>query len=192
MDKWDRLLDVYAEVGSDSAWDNLRRPGINFVPGDGAETSETASILIVGEAPGAQENGAHRPFTGPSGLMLNRLLESIGLSRALTFVTNVVKYRPPGNRTPTTREIILGQKTLRREWKIIHPILTMAVGTTAQKALSQTRPLHGVPCPFGGGDGLIVSVYHPAFGLRQPKAQEWIEQEWSRLGHELELIGVKL
>lgn len=190
MGKWDRLLELYASVNDDSHWDDLRRPGINMVPGDGPETSESAEILIVGEAPGAQENGACRPFVGPSGIMLSRLMELAGLERGQTFITNVVKYRPPGNRTPTTREIVFAQRVLREEWKIIHPVLTIAVGTTAQKALNLLRPDHGVLRPFGRGDGLVTSVYHPAFGLRQPKAQEWIEQEWQRLGEELDAVGI--
>lgn len=195
MGRWDELLEIYTEVEADSFWEHLRRPGINFVPGDGPETVETAAVMVVGEAPGAQENGARRPFVGPSGAVLDDLLEVVGLARKQVFVTNVLKYRPPGNRTPDGREIHRAKETLRREWSVIRPVLTIAVGSPAQSALAQYRMPHGVLFKFGA-DSWVTSVYHPAFGLRQKKARRWIEEEWDLLDRELigsglaERIGV--
>lgn len=192
-DKWMSLLEVYEEVAADPFWESLRRPGVNLVRGDGPTSAETAKVLVVGEAPGAQENGARRPFVGPSGQVLDSLLSRIGLRRPDVFITNVVKYHPPGNRTPDAKQIKQGQIALRREWSIIQPVLTIAVGTPAAVALGLrgTSQYHGIPAPFGSGDdSWATRVYHPAFGLRQPKAQEWIEEEWERLWKEMQVIGI--
>lgn len=192
--KWDRLLDVYGEAADDPRWHHLRRTGINFVPGDGPESAEEAKVMLVGEAPGAQENGQCKPFVGPSGRVLNDLLESIGLQRRNCFVTNVVKFRPPGNRTPTGSEIIHALDTLRAEWSVIRPVLTIAVGSPAQSALGLrgTATLHGYIQPFGNPGHWVTSVYHPAFGLRKKQAQVWIEEEWKRLGEDLLEKGIVL
>lgn len=192
--KWDALMDVYDQLLSDPRWKHLQRPGINLVPGDGPGSAESAKILLVGEAPGAEENGARRPFVGPSGQVLNSLLKSIRLARRDCFVTNVVKFRPPGNRTPTGREILDAIGTLRAEWRIIQPLLTIAVGSPAQSALGQRgAQFHGVAKPFGSVPGhWITSVYHPAFGLRRKQARIWIEEEWERLGRDLIEKGISL
>lgn len=193
MRKWHALLDVYDDVAESPHWRHLRVPGINLVPGDGPDSAATAKVMVVGEAPGAQENGAQRPFVGPSGRVLADLLAVIGLDRHDVFITNVVKYRPPGNRTPTGAEIIHGISTLRREWRIIRPTLTIAVGKPAQLALAQLNPPHGIVQPFGNIEGAwITSVYHPAFGLRWKKAQQWIENEWDRMSHEIKELGLRL
>ena len=190
--KWDDLLEIYAAMQEDAAWAHLRRPGINLVPGDGPESAETARVFVVGEAPGAHENGQRRPFVGASGHILNELLASVGLERRDCFVTNVVKYRPPGNRTPTGSEILQALDTLRDEWSVIDPVLTIAVGSPAQHALSQWNFPHGVLHPFSRGhpDRFVTSVYHPAFGLRRRQAQAWIEAEWRRLGEEIAMLEI--
>lgn len=192
MTKWDELLGLYDVVAETPAWRHLHRPGINLVPGDGPESAETARVMLVGEAPGAQENGQRRPFVGPSGVMLNRLLGVIGLQRSDVFVTNVLKFRPPGNRTPTGSEIALAIDTLRAEWRVIRPVLVIAVGSPAQDALKQHKEPHGRVLRLTKNGHWITSVYHPAFGLRQKRAQEWIEEEWKRLALEIREQGLEL
>jgi DNA polymerase len=190
--KWPKLQDVYDEVLDDPAWAHLRRPGINLVPGDGAASSEEARVMVVGEAPGAQENGARRPFVGPSGRVLDALLGTAGLFRQSVFITNVLKFRPPGNRTPSGSEIMQGIKALRKEWNIIRPVLTIAVGSPAQVALAQYSPPHGIIVPFANRpDAWVVSVYHPAFGLRKKQAQAWIEREWETIWEEIHTAGIE-
>jgi DNA polymerase len=126
-------------------------------------------------------------------MMLNQMLKSIGVSRRETFITNVVKFRPPGNRTPTPGEIIHAIDTLRAEWSIIQPVLTIAVGAPAQLALNQRGMPHGMVRPFGRRDGhWVASVYHPAFGLRKKQARVWIENEWELLGKEIGEIGLEI
>lgn len=189
MNKWARLLDVYEAVENDQAWKHLRQPGIRLVMGDSSESAETAKVMVVGEAPGAAENGAGRPFVGASGEILNQLLELAGLSREKVFITNVVKYRPPGNRTPNPYESLNGTEALRAEWTIIKPRLTIAVGSIAHAILHPTMlPISHIPqgqlWEFGHKkDSWITSIFHPAYGLRGgPKVQERIEESWTTLG----------
>jgi hypothetical protein len=114
LSKWEHLLDVYDSIEEDASFDHLRRPGIRLVRGDGQHNAETARVMLVGEAPGAQENGAGRPFVGQSGMVLEGLLNRAGFWRENVFITNVVKYRPEGNRTPSLREQLDSTPYLRR------------------------------------------------------------------------------
>lgn len=184
--KWIKLLDVYNEIEEDSRWGHLRKPGIRLVQGDGLASAEDARVMLIGEAPGAQENGQGKPFVGASGKMLSQLLGLAGLERSEVFVTNVVKYRPPGNRTPNTREVLVGQESLRKEWSILRPALTICIGATAHLAahpLGQTAALGRVRYQMHGTPAhKVCSVYHPAFGLRNPKAQPDIERDWEWIG----------
>jgi uracil-DNA glycosylase family 4 len=194
--KWSRLLDLYGEIDEDPRWDYLREPGIRLVPGDGPETAEAARIMVVGEAPGAVENGTGKPFVGPSGEALNELLGLAHLTRSQVFVTNVIKYRPAGNRTPSFGESVMARDVLRREWKIINPGLTIAVGAVAHKVLhpggvdgtlALSRMVQGsLVSPKPGK--YFTSIYHPAFGLRYPAVRDRIEAAWDLLGAEIQRV----
>jgi DNA polymerase len=193
MSKWTQLLDVYDEIAEDQSWDHLRQPGIVLVRGDGPETAETAKVMVVGEAPGARENGAGKPFVGASGAVLDQLMKLAGLARDAAFVTNVVKYRPPGTATPNPYEVIRGQEALRKEFRIIQPRLTLLIGRTAHDAMHPSRgvwnlgtAIHAGLCTYRRQDGqpyqYVMSMYHPAFGLRNKKMQPAMEQHWEQLG----------
>lgn len=193
---WSRLLKVYDEIEEDPIWDYLRQPGIRLVPGDG-EHSADAKLMIVGEAPGARENGEGRPFVGQSGMILDQLIELAGLKRERCFLTNVVKYRPPGNATPGVGAVLHGQLALRKEFSIVRPTLVVAVGATAHSAvhprrglmsIGQCRVSPGRPFEYPRKDDsaplrYCISIYHPAFGLRAGKRiMEMIERDWEALG----------
>jgi DNA polymerase len=191
--KWVRLLDVYGDIEDSKAWAHLRVPGIHLVPGDGPETAEEARVLVVGEAPGAVENGAGRPFVGASGRVLDELLGLAGLAREQCFITNVVKYRPPGNATPGLGDAITGRPFLRAEFKIIDPILTICIGAVAHKIIhpfgvAGTEALskmdQGALTPMRNGS-YVTSLYHPAFAMRFPRLQEPLEASWAQLGEEI-------
>lgn len=198
MSKWLRLLDVYDDVETDDFWDRLRQPGIRLVRGDGSASAEVARVMVVGEAPGARENGEGKPFVGPSGRVLDQLLELAGLKRETVFVTNVVKYRPPGNATPSLLEAYHAQTALRREWSIIRPDLTILVGATAFNVMHPNRGLmsigaslnRGCPYEYPSKDGeppkYVIGMYHPAWAMRGSKEakrqkQERIERDWEDL-----------
>lgn len=198
------LEDVYESIREDDRWDHLREPGIVLVKGRGNSTDPRA--MLVGEAPGATENTKRRPFCGPSGRVLTQLMMLSELyaedqlpwgnsgdgdsgmevaTAANAFITNVVKYRPPGNRTPNLREILIGTEALRKEWSAIgRPRLIVAVGAVARTALTPAE-LRMKPGQWThlGRDICVWVQYHPAWGLRQgPKGQETMERQWEEMG----------
>lgn len=133
-----------------------------YVPPDG--DTWLADIVIVGEAPGADEERERRPFVGRSGRLLREALTRAGLPWERVLITNVVNVRPEGNRTPDTDEIESWLPHL--ELQVANRAAILAVGKTAQKALDQL-----------GGVLQYTSVYHPAYILRNGiHRQNWEEQ----------------
>lgn len=188
--KWARLLDVYAGIEDEKPWKHLLQPGIRLVPGDGPETAEEARVMVVGEAPGAVENGAGRPFAGVAGRVLDDLLALAGLERSQCFITNVVKYRLPGNATPGLGDAIGGRKYLRAEYRIIRPVLTVCIGASAHKILhprgvdgteALSKMEQGALTQYRDGS-YVTSVFHPIFAMKYRRAQEPMEEAWSLIG----------
>jgi uracil-DNA glycosylase family 4 len=193
------LTEIYDRVRADSFWDQLRLPGIHLVEGYGAYRPR---VLLSGEAPGATENSRLRPFCGASGQALMQLMAVAGLRTedgspdgelaANSFITNVVKYRPPGNRTPTGSEIERGRIALRQEWATLgRPKVLVALGGTARSALVPgTTGTLGAGHPVEIGEGVTVWVmYHPAFPLRQRSLRPKVEKHWERFGEWLKENG---
>src|SRR5213078_1201098 len=127
----------------------------HFVPGEG---SAEARIVIVGEAPGASEDKAGRPFVGRAGKLLDQLLAEAGIAREEAFITNVVKARPPGNRDPRADEVAHHWPWLERQLAVIRPELLVPLG---RHALARFAPgarigdVHGERVePVGGGPAL--------------------------------------
>ena len=139
-----------------------QRVVIGSGPGD-------ATLMIVGEAPGATEDAGGEPFIGRSGQLLFRLLEEeTGLTREQCFVTNVVKCRPPANRVPRRAEVLACRGWLDQQLAQVAPRVLLALGTTAASSLwGVTAPMsraHGVVHAMPGCQGL--ATYHPAAALR--------------------------
>lgn len=199
------LDDVYEAVRKDRRWDHLRQPGIVLVKGRGQTEPSLCLAMIVGEAPGATENTKRKPFCGPSGRVLSQLMGLAGLYAenhdygdkewsdtfaANSFITNVVKYRPPGNRTPTDEEVAWGGEALRLEWAALgRPRLLVAVGSPARAALvpkmfGRVAPGRYVDLGSQPGEGPHVWVhYHPQWGIRQGnKGRDTMEQHWEEMG----------
>lgn len=178
------LADVYEAIREDDAWDHMRTDGIRLVPGEG---SSRPNIMIVGEAPGASENTAIRPFVGASGKVIRSLLSDVAeIDPADYFITNVVKYRPPGNRTPVVYEVVRAVPYLRREWSALGcPPVIVAVGGTAKDALAPALPgvtrSAGQAYPLSGGR-YIWPMLHPAYGLRNPDVRPRMERDWEQFG----------
>jgi DNA polymerase len=144
------------------------------------EGSPTARLVVVGEAPGADEDRTGRPFVGRAGGLLDLLLAAIGLPRESVYICNVLKCRPPGNRNPQPDEIAACSPYLLRQVELLAPAAILAVGTfAAQTLLGTAEPIgrlrgsvheyHGVP---------LVPTYHPAALLRNPS---WIRPVWEDL-----------
>jgi uracil-DNA glycosylase len=179
------LPDIYDAYRADRRFDHLRTQGIVLVPGEG---SSRPKVFIVGEAPGATENTAKRPFVGASGRVLRSLIkDAAGLEEHDWFITNVVKYRPPGNRTPEYTEILASMPYLRQEYTALgSPAVLVAVGGTALKALAShlkigTLSHAGKPQQLREGK-VLVPMIHPAFGLRNPQARPQMEEHWTQFG----------
>ncbi len=165
-------LDTLAEALAAFEGCALKETAINLCFADG---NPKAPIMLIGEAPGAQEDRQGKPFVGPSGQLLDRMLGTIGLDRTKVYITNVIYWRPPGNRTPTAAEIAVCQPFLERQIELLRPKLLVFVGGIAARALlgvSQgVTKLRGRPFIYQGSDGHEIPsivMFHPAYLLRQP------------------------
>jgi uracil-DNA glycosylase len=144
------------------------------------EGSPTAEVVVVGEAPGGEEDRTGRPFVGPAGKLLDLLLASAGLPRDDVFICNVLKCRPPGNRNPLEDEVEQCATFLHRQLDAIGPRVILAVGTFAAQTLLGTgesvRRLRGRVHAYRGIP--LVATFHPAYLLRSP---EWVPAVWDDL-----------
>jgi len=145
--------------------------------------------MVVGEAPGKNEDEGGEPFIGRSGQLLFRLIEEeTGLTRVDCFVTNVVKCRPPQNRTPNAKELSACRPWIDEQLRTVSPALILAVGNTAAQSLFQTKEamgvLHGELRTIGGVKAL--ATYHPAAALRQGNnVVEMMRHDLATLAQEL-------
>jgi len=169
-------LEAFDECG-------LKRTATQLVFADG---SEAARIMLIGEAPGAEEDRAGRPFVGPAGQLLDRMLESIGLDRSRVRIVNVVPWRPPGNRTPSETEIAQCLPFLHQHIALVRPVVLLLLGAVAVKAiLGGKEGITRIRGTWKSADipGLerpvrALPTFHPAYLLRQPQAKR---QAWSDL-----------
>lgn len=151
----------------------LAKTATNLVFGDG---SATARVVLIGEAPGAEEDRQGVPFVGVSGQLLDRMLASIGLDRAQVFISNTVFWRPPGNRAPTSQEVATCMPFVIRIIELIRPAMLVALGGPAANALlnrsESVSRLRGrwVTFESAGLDPPIpaTALFHPAYLLRSP------------------------
>ena len=138
-----------------------------------------ASLMIVGEAPGQNEDLQGEPFVGRAGQLLNAMLAAIGLGRDDVFITNVLKCRPPSNRDPSVAESEQCRVYLNRQIQLIGPRLLLAVGRIAAQTLLGTTTsigaLRGREHTYAPAGLPLVVTYHPAFLLRSPaeKSRSW-------------------
>lgn len=161
----------------------LKKTATNTVFADGVPDG---GLMLIGEAPGADEDRLGKPFVGVSGQLLDRMLAAIGRSRQTdAYITNVLFWRPPGNRKPTDSEIAICRPFVERHIALVRPRLLVLVGGTASAAmlpgsLGITRlrgqwlalDVNGVPEPVQA-----IAMYHPSFLLRSPerKREAWAD-----------------
>jgi uracil-DNA glycosylase len=158
----------------------LKRTATNTVFADG---NPRAPVMIIGEAPGAEEDRLGRPFVGRSGQLLDRMLAAIGLDRGGVLITNVIYWRPPGNRTPTAAEIAACLPFVLRHVALVGPQVLLLCGATAAGALLPVREgitrLRGrwfeLAVPGLDRPVPVLPTYHPSFLLRAPerKREAW-------------------
>ena len=140
---------------------------------------QKARLMIIGEAPGADEDRQGEPFVGRAGQLLNLMLEAIGLGRDQVYIANIIKCRPPGNRDPRIEEAAACQGYLRRQIELIGPDLILSIGRVSAHNLLSTDMsvgrLRGRTHRFQPRDIPLIVTYHPAYLLRRPqeKAKAW-------------------
>jgi DNA polymerase len=140
-----------------------------------------AQWLIIGEAPGAEEDKQGEPFVGRAGQLLNAMLRAIGLSREEVFIANILKCRPPQNRDPKPEEAAACEPYLKRQIQLIKPRIILAVGRIAgQNLLKTTTPIgqmRGKVYTYGETRIPVVVTYHPAYLLRSPREKRKVWQD---------------
>ena len=162
---------------------NLKKMATNTVFGDGNVSSK---ILVIGEAPGNEEDLKGIPFCGDSGLMLKDMFWAIDLQREKDFyITNTVFWRPPGNRQPTPEEIAICKPFLQKIIQLIEPQIIILIGATATNNLLNSNlpigKIHGKINDFQPSylpfKTKVVSLFHPAFLMRQPSKKKLVWQD---------------
>lgn len=146
---------------------------------------EEADLLIIGEAPGADEDRQGEPFVGRAGQLLNNMLKAIGLDREQVFIANILKCRPPGNRNPTVEEAAACHGFLDRQIELLQPRVILSLGAVSAHNLLQNEDsvgrLRQRIHQYGAKQIPLIVTYHPAYLLRRPeeKAKAW--QDLQRL-----------
>ena len=158
----------------------LKNQALNTVFADGNPSSK---IMLIGEAPGAEEDKLGKPFVGAAGQLLNKMLAAINLDRNSVYITNIVPWRPPNNRAPNTEEILQCLPFIQKHIEIIQPSILVLLGGTATKAiLATTLGITKLRGKWHEYNSLNIeepiptmAMYHPAFLLRSPghKKEAW-------------------
>ena len=158
-----------------------------IVFGDG---SPSARLMFVGEGPGADEDAQGLPFVGKAGQLLNNMIAAMGLKREEVYIANVVKCRPPGNRTPEPEEANTCSPFLFRQIDVVRPQVLVALGATAATyLLGQRQPLAGLRGRVHAFRGMqLIVTYHPAYLLRDPRQKK---EAWADLQIAMRELGLK-
>mgnify|MGYP001259088625 CR=1 FL=1 len=164
---------------------SLKTNAKNMVFSDGNPKSK---IMLIGEAPGANEDEEGLPFVGRAGVLLDKMLASIDLDRKKIYISNIINYRPPDNRRPTDEEIKRYLPFISKHVEIINPKILVLLGSTAMNALIGNEvvisKMRGkwIEKKFGNCKTSVIITFHPAFLMRQPaqKKMAWIDLKMIR------------
>ena len=157
--------------------------------------SDTAKIMLIGEAPGRDEDLQGKPFVGRAGKLLDRMLASIGLDETKVYITNTIYWRPPGNRTPTSQEIESCAPFLSRQIELLSPEVMLLLGGAAAKCMLNTTEgimrLRGKWKIYKSGDRDIptLATLHPAYLLRKPEEKRYAWRDLLMLKERLEELN---
>ena len=152
---------------------NLKNSAKNTVFADG---NPNAKVMFIGEAPGKDEDIKGIPFVGLAGQLLDKMLFSIKLDRSEVYITNIIPWRPPGNRQPTTQEMLLCVPFIQKHIELVRPKILVLLGGTATKALllldegiMKSRGKWHKYSSYGLANPILTrAIFHPAFLLRSP------------------------
>jgi DNA polymerase len=181
---WDELITRVNECGCC----DLCKTRTHAVFGIG---NRQAELMVIGEAPGAEEDLRGEPFVGRAGKLLDQMLAAIGLNRERVYIANILKCRPPNNRDPLPTEVAACIPYLARQLSLIQPKLILAVGRIAAQTLLATQTpigklrgqIHALPQGSALPTGIpLLVTYHPAYLLRSPgdKAKAWQDLKLAR------------
>ncbi len=170
---------------------NLKNYAKNTVFADG---NPQAKIMLIGEAPGRDEDIQGLPFVGRSGQLLDRMLKAIGLDRKSVYITNVIPWRPPGNRTPTPVETELCRPFIERHIELVAPDILVLIGASSAKTLTGRSEgimrMRGRWTTYkcGSRDIPVMPIFHPAYLLRQPAQKRLAWQDLLTIKRKMEEI----
>ena len=177
----EKLKKSIQNINNCSLKDNAK----NMVFSDGNPKSK---IMLIGEAPGANEDEEGLPFVGRAGVLLDKMLSAINLNRGKVYISNIINYRPPENRKPTDEEIQRYLPFITKHIEIINPKILVLLGSTAMNALIGSEvvisKMRGkwIEKKFGNCKTSVIITFHPAFLMRQPaqKKLAWIDLKMIR------------
>ncbi|MBU4530137.1 MAG: uracil-DNA glycosylase [Hoeflea sp.] len=170
---------------------NLRHSAKTLVFADG---NPDADVMFIGEAPGREEDIQGAPFVGRAGQLLDRMLSAIGLSRDTAYITNMIPWRPPGNRTPAPHEIELCRPFIERHVALAAPKIVVMLGNVASKSLLGTDKgilsLRGTWMEYLAGEARIPALptLHPAYLLRNPAQKRLVWADLLSLQERIEQL----
>ena len=181
IDNLERLKNLIHSIKNCSLKENAK----NMVFSDGNPKSK---IMLIGEAPGANEDEEALPFVGRAGALLDKMLSAINLDRKKVYISNIVNYRPPDNRRPTDEEVKRYLPFITKHIEIINPKIIVLLGSTAMNALIGKEvvisKMRGkwIEKKFGNCKASVIITFHPAFLMRQPaqKKMAWIDLKMIR------------
>jgi uracil-DNA glycosylase family 4 len=171
----------------------LKATATQLVFSDGAPN---ARLMLVGEAPGGDEDRVGRPFVGRAGQLLDRMLAAIGLDRTKVYIANVVPWRPPGNRTPTLQETAICLSFIQRQIELVDPDLLVCLGASSAQTLLGVKEgitrVRGQWFDYQSGERTIkaLAMLHPAYLLRQPAQKRAAWRDLRALARRLVEIGI--
>ncbi len=158
---------------------SLKFSATNLVFGEG---NPQAKLMIIGEAPGADEDKSGRPFVGKSGQLLTKMLKSINIEREDVYISNILPWRPPGNRKPTIEETSVCLPFIKKHIELVSPDVLLLLGGSSASSLCNTSDgisqIRGKKLTYDAQDGgeiIAIPTFHPAYLLRTPaqKAKIW-------------------
>jgi len=150
-----------------------------------------ARLVFVGEAPGADEDAQGEPFVGRAGQLLTKIILAMGMQREDVYICNIIKCRPPGNRTPESEEILACSPFLLKQLQAIRPQFICALGGPATQTLLRTKePISRLRGKFYDFQGIpLLPTYHPAFLLRNPYEKKTVWEDMKLLLREMGLAA---
>lgn len=184
--KQNRLEQIKADILAQNICPDLAKSAKNLVMGDG---NASADVVFIGEAPGKNEDEQGLPFVGAAGKFLDEMLASIGLQRQDVYITNIVKYRPPGNRDPYPDEKAAFLPFLKEQLEVIQSKLVVTLGRHSMESLLpglQISKCHGQPKRYNGQ--VYMPLFHPAAALYNGSMRETLMEDFAKIPRVLELI----